>query len=147
MPHGRCVMERSVIDYTANRTLIYEKVVRRLGAKTIKGGRSERVLLVARAKYGSSQIVETYAEVRKTLDGITPSKSVDARIMDEFQVLQCSMFIIEAPIGIRLGCDVYSKINVGPVYIFAYLISGLCSYNLFFIILFFLNIYIPPSSS
>ena len=59
-----------------------EGSVRRLGAKTMKVGRSERVLLVIIGNYGSSDTVETYAEVRKKFDGLTPSRSVDGRIVD-----------------------------------------------------------------
>ena len=46
--HGRYITKRADIVPTAERTLISEKAVRRLGAKTIKVRRSERVLLVVR---------------------------------------------------------------------------------------------------
>ena len=41
----------------AERTLIVEKMVRRLGGKTIRIGRSERVLLTLTGNYGSAKAV------------------------------------------------------------------------------------------
>ena len=53
------------MDPSAEHTLIAEKVVHRLGAKTIRIRRSELVLLTIRDNYNRSDTVETYAEVRK----------------------------------------------------------------------------------
>ena len=84
--------------------------------------------------------VETYAEVRKQLDGLIPSKSVDIRIAEEFSGLQLAdpTFFISALVGIKLFCDVY-KIKRNSVFgsekgkpmaqfsIFGHLFSGFCS--------------------
>ena len=116
--HGRYVKERAVIDPSAQRSLFAEKVVRRLGAKTIRIGRSERVLLTIRGKYGSSDTVETYAEVRKQLGGLISSKWVDLKRAEKFPGLQLAdpTFFVSAPVGIKLGCDAYSKIIRNDVF-------------------------------
>ena len=119
--------------------LITEKVVRRLGAKTLQVGCSERVGLVVIDNYGCGDTVETYAEMRRQRDNLTPSKTIYGSLADELPDLQLAdpyVFVI-VPVEIRFDCDVYSKIIRNSVLggtmgkplarfsILGYLISGL----------------------
>ena len=82
--HGWYITEREVIDPTAGRTLISENVLCRLGAKMMKIGRSDRVFLVVRCNYDCSDTVETYAEMRRQIDSLTPSRSTEGKLADVF---------------------------------------------------------------
>lgn len=137
----RYVTERVLIDPGSECSIISEDVVRRLGARTVRVGNKERCLLNIRGNHGISTSVETYAEVRRRYRVMTPDKSIDARILDEFPGLQLadSQFHVTAPVYILLGGDVYSRIIRNGVYggsfgkplaqltIFGYIISGSCA--------------------
>lgn len=137
----RYIFERALIDASAECSIVTEEVVRRLGARTVRVGRSERCLLTIRGNHGSSETVETYAEVRRRYNLVTPSKSVDGRILDEFPGLQLAdpQFYVAAPVNLVLGADVYSKIirngvaggtfgkPLAQFTIFGYIISGSCA--------------------
>lgn len=74
-----------------------------------------------------STIVETYAEVRRNYVVVTPKKSIDVRIIEEFPGLQLAdeHFHTSAPVHLKLGGDLYSKIirngvsgGASPIYYF-----------------------------
>ena len=88
-----------------------------------------------------SSTVETYAEVRRRYSVLTPQKSVDARIVDEFPGLQLAdpQFHVAATVHITLGADLYPRIirngimggsfgkPLAQFTIFGYIISGSCT--------------------
>uniref|UniRef100_A0A1I8NKX9 Uncharacterized protein n=1 Tax=Musca domestica TaxID=7370 RepID=A0A1I8NKX9_MUSDO len=59
-----------------------------------------------------STTVETYAEVRRDHKVMTPKRSVDVRITEDFPGLQLAdeQFYTSGPVFITLGGDLYSKI-------------------------------------
>ena len=85
-----------------------------------------------------SSTVETYAEVRRNYAVVTPKKSVDVRLVEEFPGLQLAdeHFHTSGPVYLTLGGDLYSKIirngvsggalgkPLAQFTIFGYVISG-----------------------
>lgn len=137
----RYVSERALIDPGSECSVISLEMVRRLGARTVRVGNKERCFLKIGGGHGISTTVETYAEVRPKYRVVTPAKSLDSRIMDEFPGLQLAdpQFHVAAPVNILLGGDVYSRIirngvsggsfgkPLAQFTIFGYIISGSCT--------------------
>lgn len=139
--NSKYVIERALIDPGSENSVMTDEVVRRLRARIVRVGQTEKCLIVLRGNHGSSETVETYATVQRKFKVTSPLKSVNPRIADEFPGLQLAdpQFFVSAPVQIKLGCDVYTKIIRSGVFggslgkplaqfsIFGYLISGSCA--------------------
>ncbi|XP_075167861.1 uncharacterized protein LOC142240024 [Haematobia irritans] len=137
----RYIQERAVIDPASEKTIIAESLVRKMGQKVMRIGNQQKCLLQLRGCYGISNTVETYAEVRHRFDILTPKKSVDIRIVDEYPGLQLAdpLFYESGHVHLSLGGDIYAKIirngisggafgkPLAQFTIFGYIISGTCS--------------------
>ncbi|XP_065358592.1 uncharacterized protein LOC135952520 [Calliphora vicina] len=138
---NRYILERALIDPTAECSVISHEVVRRLDAKTIRIGKSERCLKKIRGNYGINTTIETYAQVLHNYSTVTPKESIQENIRDEFPGLQLAdpQFHVSAKAHITLGGDVFPRIirngvaggsfgkPLAQFSIFGYIISGLCS--------------------
>ncbi|XP_059226021.1 uncharacterized protein LOC131998037 [Stomoxys calcitrans] len=134
----RYIHERAVIDPSIESSIVAESLVSRMGQRVVRVGNKTRCLLQIRGNHGMSATVETYAEVRRNHTVVTPKKSIDVRIVDEFPGLQLAdeHFYTSAPVSITLGGDLYPKIMRNGVFggalgkplaqftIFGYVISG-----------------------
>lgn len=137
----RYIHERALIDPTNEISIISESLARRMSQKIVKIGKKARCLLRLRGNHGMSTTVETYAEVRRDHKVMTPKRSVDVRITEDFPGLQLAdeQFYTSGPVFITLGGDLYSKIirngvsggtfgkPLAQFTIFGYIISGLCT--------------------
>ncbi|XP_075151474.1 uncharacterized protein LOC142225573 [Haematobia irritans] len=137
----RYIYERAIIDPGADTTIIDESLVRRMGQKAIRVGNEYKCYLQLRGRYGMSNTVETYARVRQKYSILTPKKSVDIRIVDEYPGLQLAdpLFYLAGNVHLSLGGDLYSKIirngvsggtfgkPIAQFTIFGFIISGACS--------------------
>ncbi|XP_065366796.1 uncharacterized protein LOC135959710 [Calliphora vicina] len=138
---NRYILERALIDPTAECSVISHEVVRRLDAKTIRIGKSERCLIKIRGNYGINTTIETYSQVLHNYSTVTPKESIQENIRDEFPGLQLAdpQFHVSAKAHITLGGDVFPRIirngvaggsfgkPLAQFSIFGYIISGLCS--------------------
>ncbi|XP_073823932.1 uncharacterized protein [Musca autumnalis] len=134
----RYIHERAVLDPSIESSIVAESLVQRMGQRVVRVGNKNRCLLQLRGNFGMSTTVETYAEVRRNHVVVTPKKSVDVRIVEEFPGLQLAdeHFHTSAPVHITLGGDLYSKIirngvsggafgkPLAQFTIFGYVISG-----------------------
>lgn len=139
---GRFVNERVLIDPSAACSVVSDELVRRISGRRVRVANTERCFLKLGGQYGSSATIETYAEIRKNYRIVTPAKSIESKIVDEFPGLQLAdpQFNVAAPVMMMIGGDVYSQIIRNGIYggtlgkplaqfsIFGYLISGPCSY-------------------
>ncbi|XP_065370748.1 uncharacterized protein LOC135962783 [Calliphora vicina] len=137
----RYILERAVIDPSAEFSITSDEVVKRLNVRTVKVGKTERCLITIRGNFGMSTTVETYAQVRRDYCVITPTKSLDDSIVDEFLGLQLAdpQFNVSSKAHLILGSDVYPRIikngiaggTFGKPFaqfsIFGYIISGSCA--------------------
>ncbi|XP_065354391.1 uncharacterized protein LOC135948867 [Calliphora vicina] len=131
----RYILERAVIDPSAEFSITSDEVVKRLNARTVKVGKTERCLITIRGNFGMSTTVETYAQVRRDYCVITPTKSLDDSIVDDFLGLQLADPQFNVSYKAHLS-DVYPRIikngiaggtfgkPLAQFSIFGYIISG-----------------------
>lgn len=132
---------RALMDPNLSYSIVSEDAVRRLGLETFRVGDIKKCVLHLKGRYGNATTIRTLPVVKRSHVVITPARSLDKRVLDDFPGYQLSdsHFYESGPVEVTLGGDVYYScmrkgmtggIGGRPVAtfsIFGYLISGVCS--------------------